>query len=178
MEDKFDEYFKFEKSALRLEVLPYYRCGETQSVKDYMNGLPFNVNQYKEWNDFLESCKKQNKIVKKIRVLPDKINDYNLFELRTFENNHLHGGEECYVSVKIYNEILNKYKIKSCQEYWLLDDKDVLLMFYDDDNDYKYCKKTKENLELYCNIIHDLEKKSTPLEEVLKKTRENIKIIV
>ena len=175
-EQNFDEMFVFENEALRLSVLPFYDCGEIEDVKSFMNGKTFDDSFNKEWRDSLAAWKKEGKNIQRIRVLPEKTNDYNRYETMVWIFNSLAGEEHLFIKESDYKEILNSFNLNG--DFWILDKTKVLALYYDKNNDYMGSKIITENSDKYLEFYNNLLDKCLPLETVLKNVRQNINEII
>ena len=174
--DKLDNEFKiFKESALRICALPFYDCGETEEVKKYMEGYPIDPNNNNEWLRDIKKWSAEGKKIIRIIVLPTIENDYNKWIMRVIEANAVAGEEIVFISEKEYIKLLDG---KESSDYWIFDNERIAKMYYDDKNDYTHCEIITDNLENYIDLFDILYKKSIPLTDVLKKIRENFKIIL
>ncbi len=175
-QDKLDnEFVNFKESALRICALPFYDCGETEEVKKYMEGYPIEQNINSEWLDDIRKWSSEGKKIIRVIVLPTVENNYNKWTMRVMELNALAGEEIVFISETNYLKILD---VKESSDYWIFDKTRIAKMFYDDKNDYTHCEILTNNIDSYIELFNIIYKNSVPFIEVLKKTRENFKIIM
>ncbi|MDD3341606.1 MAG: hypothetical protein PHN72_05425 [Bacilli bacterium] len=169
------EFDNFKETAYRICALPYYDCGETEEVQKYMQGFPMGEDSNKEWRADVKTWTSEGKKIIRIIVLPAKQTDYNKWMLRIAELNTLAGEEIYYLDEAKYDELL---KGENSSDFWIFDNERVSKMFYDDKNDYINSDLIASDTQKYIDLFWLLQKNSTPLYEVLKKTRENLKVIL
>ena len=172
----FEQLFKFKKSARRLEALPYYDCGEKVLTERFMRGEIFEDKEHQEWCKSLREWASAGMTVERVRVFPATPGDYNLFELEAFKQSWLAGEKIYYAQEADFAAAKKDCGAKELQDFWLLDDEKVLLMNYDEDNDFVGCKLASENIDKYIELYQQISEKALPLPEVLKRLRKNIKL--
>ena len=165
-----EAFLNFKKSEKRLEVLQeyYIEGGELKQYNNYCECKRVEeLDDLKEWNEFIRQSTEQGKIIERIRVLKNPVSSYLKYEIEHgFVPSQEYGQKVRFVSESIYKK-LNKSAIKN--EFWIFDDEVIFEMVYSKKGDFiKSCQVFgQEYIELYNRLFQI----SVPLESVSKQIR-------
>lgn len=115
----------FEHSAYRLEILPAYRVpSETERLRQFAEGLPPEPSS---WVATVRAATRAGKAMRRVRLVPE-LTEYLRFEFTWGYPFNSEAGEQISVI-----EPADVADIQLPGDYWLLDDRTVVLMHYDTD---------------------------------------------
>ncbi|MDD3340881.1 MAG: hypothetical protein PHN72_01580 [Bacilli bacterium] len=126
----------FKISARRIETLPVYKIedDEWEEYQNYINGVPEHSFEPSDWFRTVVQHTKNGRVVERIRVIPEEINPYIIFEFETGYVPHSVAGEKIHtISIEKYNALLSQIKKG---DFWIFDDETVLEMIYSDDGKF------------------------------------------
>ncbi|MDO8508635.1 MAG: hypothetical protein Q7S27_03035 [Nanoarchaeota archaeon] len=123
-----NHFNEFKKYAFRLEVLQSYSLEEEKDpFEKFLKEEKVTKEDNEDWLEFIQKAKSRGAIVQRVRVVSFPLSDYMRFQMENFRL-YMAEGEEIYTIA--YRKFLkNKPKIK--KDFWLFDDKAVLVMNYD-----------------------------------------------
>lgn len=175
-----NQMFKtFKKSACRIETLPIYKIigDEWDRYNLFANGQPCERYNSLGWSNMLSNYKKVNKSVERIRVIPNELNSYLIFEFEACYVQNIVAGEKIKVIDKSEYDKLVTEAVKG--DYWIFDKEKVLYMEYDKDGTFLKSHLIKDDkLKSDCIKFYDILAKETyEINKVLKKIRNNTILI-
>ena len=117
----------FQVSAFRLEGRPVYLVNEEEdALKFYKNTGRLPEGFSKEWLEFVRSQTDSKKTIQRLRLLSDRLSDYEAFELTAYVG--VEEGEDIRFAKR--RDYLYEY------DFWLFDNRWLARMNYDEDGRY------------------------------------------
>jgi len=164
---------KFEKSACRIETLQQYKIvgNEWERYLSYTQGVPMKQYNAIGWADMLYSHKEHGKRVERIRVVPQKLNSYLVFEFEACYVQNIVAGEN--ITVINYSEYEKLINSDTQGDYWIFDEKYLLFMEYTSEGEFIKSKLIDDDkIVTQCvQLYNKLLKHSYPVNQVLSKIR-------
>ena len=172
--DVFDEMFgSFREQAFRIETFPIYKIegGEWEEFKEYEAGKVLCIPPSEDWIDDLRRWRLEGKKIKRIRILPQELNNYLRYEIEwCYIKNYLAGEDFAFVGQNTYKKYVEK---NTFGDFWLFDKKYVLKMQYDANGSYLGEKLFNDIsiVEDCLDLFRKLEQESHSIEWILNKIR-------
>lgn len=119
----------FRLEAFRLECLPTYSVDEERDALSlFRRKQPRPASLNSEWLEILDSVRKRNAIVRRIRLLPQIPSEYIHFEYEWgYRVSALHGEE--IRGLRVTEDLIAKFPVLI--DFWLFDSRTAFLMLYD-----------------------------------------------
>lgn len=160
--DDLDRLFSgFEEKAYRVETLSEYKIDNTNEYDEYLkfiNGKQILGFANIDWINDLKLWSKENKTVKRLRVVPNPQSDYFKYEVGFCYPKNIEAHEEIkFIPLDIYKTLCDKYKLEG--DFWLFDSKSVVVLLYDANGAYIDCnlEQDKTKTGRYLDFWHELE---------------------
>ena len=167
---KFGSFFtEFEKTAFRLELLQTYQVEqEAKYFEEYKKGVNTPSPEFNnDWVEILSSNIRQNKIMKRIRLLIEPLNDYTKFEINWGYKKNNDKGELIYcISIEKLLNVLKQFENEIViKDFWLFDDLTCFILEYDFLGKFLGIKKVPDELtKIYVSLKNNLLKESTKID--------------
>ena len=140
-----NEMFKnFKKTACRIEALPQYKIigDEWERYQAFTKGEYREKYNSSSWPKMLKDYKKMGKVVERIRVVPNQLTSYLIFEFNCYVQSIIAGEQINVVDKSEYDKLVNS---KTRGDYWIFDNKDVLYMEYDEEGAFIGSRLIEDN---------------------------------
>jgi hypothetical protein len=147
-EDELTRLFDtFQRSAFRLEQLPQYLVPqEDELLADWRAGRSIRrTPETSDWLRLIADHTAAGRRVYRVHVVDWPLSEYTRFEIDCYPDN-IAAGEDVYVADRTASADL-KYVLR--EDFWLLDDRLVLLMRYDDEGHYLGADLADDELESF-----------------------------
>ena len=165
----------FKKSASRIETLPQYKIigDEWDRYQSFTKGECLEKYNSSSWAKMLRDYKKIGKTVERIRVVPNELNSYLIFEFDCYVQSIMAGEKINVVDKSEYDKLVNS---KTIGDYWIFDNHDVLYMEYDADGVFLKSRLIEDDeIKKECIKFYNiLMQKTYEPSNILKKIRNNI----
>jgi hypothetical protein len=123
----------FQRSAFRLELLDQYvAANEAEPFRRFLAGEPQDPAWRGPWQEFVRSSLSDGKQMARVHVVDEPLSDYLQFELTCAYPANVDAGED----VRILPPYRHPAVSLPSRDYWLFDDRAVVLMDYDEDGDF------------------------------------------
>lgn len=150
----------FEKSAFRLEGLPHYIVKEEKEPIKYFHETGVIRMSDSSWPDLVSKNIKAGKKMERLRLLSDKLTDYERYELQAYRGPGV--GET------IRTDLKSEYADKYSYDFWFFDDEWIAQVNYKEDGtfvNFDIRKATDEEKEMF-RYWHSVFESAKPLRQV------------
>lgn len=157
---------RFDRSAYRLELLDYYvSANESDPYQRFLAGQPQDPAWREPWKHFVRNALDHGKIMARVHVVSESLNDYLRFELTCAYPANVEAGED--VRILAWR---NAPSSLPDHDYWLFDDAVAAAMHYDADGNWTGAEMTTDpaRLRRYCQARDRAMERAVPLFDYLK----------
>lgn len=169
-------FITFQKSAFRWERLESYCVdSEAEDFKYYLDKNVCLANDCDDnWLKLAEEANTRGKIMQRVCLLPEKLGDYLRFEINCGYIYSAEQGEKIYFIPK---KIAINLKNIPDYDFWLLDDKILVKMNYDNEGNFLGAENINNEQEIQKSLMAKnlLLKNSLLFEEWMAKNKIKIK---
>lgn len=146
---------EFSAVAQRLETLQEYKIYDTSEYvefKKFMAGEHIEGFANQGWINDVATWRANGKIIERIRVIPEQVTDYFIYESRWCYPRNISAGESILmVNQKLYDEAKKRFGVSE-KDVWMFDQKEMIELKYTAEFEYKDCcqiinRESKQNLE-------------------------------
>lgn len=160
----------FSIQANRIETRDHYAIYDTNEYEEYIKytkGEKIYSYANIEWLDTIRNAKNRNKIITRIRVIPDHITEYFRYEFNWCYPKNMEAGEEIgFICNDEYKSIIRAYGL-DINDIWIFDQKIAICLLYNSQDEYIGCKELKNTQQkLILEIYEDLMEKMISYNEV------------
>jgi IMP cyclohydrolase len=142
--DLFEYLQSAAKSLFRWEALQEYRVDGDEDMTD--------------WWDFIEGKIKTGVVMQRVRLIKLPLTDYTKKEIETHKLSAQKGDDIRYIFGT------NQKEVHKFQDFWMIDDKIVLLMQYSPEGEYKGFDILEGDIEEYINFKNKVYRASETIE--------------
>ena len=127
LEQFFDDHFK--KSLFRLEVLDFYEP-DNEEFQRYLRGDSGpNMERKQAWLDYIATEVNAGHPMRRVHIVRSPLNEYLQFACEWGYTHNAQAGEQIRI-LDLANKPANEAIV--FEDFWIIDDKIVLVMHYDD----------------------------------------------
>ena len=157
----------FQRSAFRLELLDRYAAAnEVEPLRRFRSGEPQDPSWREPWAQYVRAALRDGKQIARVHVVDEPLNEYLEFELTCGYPSSVAAGED----VRILPRHLWPARLwLPDRDYWLFNDRDVVVMVYDKAGNFLGAETTSDpaEIERYRQARDRLIQHSVPLADYL-----------
>lgn len=151
----------FKKSANRVEIFPKYHIYDTSEFnefKNYIDKKPIEGFANQAWLDDISKWVGENKSILRLRIVPEIVSDYYLYESNWCYPRNIAAGETIkFVKENAYKELSQRYGIND--DFWIFDDETVIILKYNEYFEFdKVIEVSSIEKDKYLLFFKELEK--------------------
>ena len=161
----FDSVFR--RSAFRLELLDrYVAANEVEPLRRFRSGEPQDPSWREPWAHYVRASLRDGKQMARVHVVDEPLNEYLEFELTCGYPSSVAAGEDVRIRPR---HTLPPYLRLPDRDFWLFDDRDAVVMIYDEAGNFLGAEVTSDPADVghYRQARDDLMEDAVPLADYL-----------